>query len=281
MKDIDCSEVTQTVARLCQEANFDLGEDVLDVLRRARESEESPLGRQVLEQILENANIAKSERIPLCQDCGTTVVFLEVGQDVHFTGGGLYAAVEEGVRQGYSQGYLRKSIVSQPFSARVNTKDNTPSIIHVEMVAGDNLHITVMPKGGGSENMNRLAMLKPAEGRQGVIDFVVKAVEEAGSNPCPPVIVGVGIGGTADKAMILAKKAPLRKVGEPNADPEIAELEREILERINSLGIGPEGFGGRTTALAVHAEVFPTHIASLPVAVNLQCHSARYKEAVL
>ena len=281
MKDIDCSEVTQTVARLCQEANFDLGEDVLDVLRRARESEESPLGRQVLEQILENANIAKSERIPLCQDCGTTVVFLEVGQDVHFTGGGLYAAVEEGVRQGYSQGYLRKSIVSQPFSARVNTKDNTPSIIHVEMVAGDNLHITVMPKGGGSENMNRLAMLKPAEGRRGVIDFVVKAVEEAGSNPCPPVIVGVGIGGTADKAMILAKKAPLRKVGEPNADPEIAELEREILERINSLGIGPEGFGGRTTALAVHAEVFPTHIASLPVAVNLQCHSARHKEAVL
>lgn len=281
MKDIDCSEVTETVARLCQEANFDLGEDVLDVLRRARESEESPLGRQVLEQILENANIAKSERIPLCQDCGTTVVFLEVGQDAHISGGDLYAAVEEGVRQGYSQGYLRKSIVSQPFSARVNTKDNTPSIIHVEMVAGDNLHITVMPKGGGSENMNRLAMLKPAEGRRGVIDFVVKAVEEAGSNPCPPVIVGVGIGGTADKAMILAKKAPLRKVGEPNADPEIAELEREILERINSLGIGPEGFGGRTTALAVHAEVFPTHIASLPVAVNLQCHSARYKEAVL
>ena len=281
MREISSKKVTETVARLCQEANFDLGEDVLDVLRRARESEESPLGRQVLEQILENANIAKSERIPLCQDCGTTVVFLKVGQDAHISGGDLYAAVEEGVRQGYSQGYLRKSIVSQPFSARVNTKDNTPSIIHVEMVAGDNLHITVMPKGGGSENMNRLAMLKPAEGRRGVIDFVVKAVEEAGSNPCPPVIVGVGIGGTADKAMILAKKAPLRKVGEPNADPEIAELEREILERINSLGIGPEGFGGRTTALAVHAEVFPTHIASLPVAVNLQCHSARYKEAVL
>jgi len=281
MREISSKKVTETVARLCQAANFDLGEDVLDVLRRARASEESPLGRQVLEQILENANIAKSERIPLCQDCGTTVVFLEVGQDAHISGGDLYAAVEEGVRQGYSQGYLRKSIVSQPFSARVNTKDNTPSIIHMEMVAGDNLRITVMPKGGGSENMNRLAMLKPAEGRQGVIDFVVKAVEEAGSNPCPPVIVGVGIGGTADKAMILAKKAPLRKVGEPNADPEIAELEREILERVNSLGIGPEGFGGRTTALAVHAEVFPTHIASLPVAVNLQCHSARHKEAVL
>ena len=281
MREIGSKKVTETVARLCQEANFDLGDDVLKSLREARDKEESALGRQVLEQILENANIAKSERIPLCQDCGTTVVFLEVGQDAHISGGDLYAAVEEGVRQGYSQGYLRKSIVRQPFSARVNTKDNTPSIIHVEMVAGDNLHITVMPKGGGSENMNRLAMLKPAEGRQGVIDFIVKAVEEAGSNPCPPVIVSVGIGGTADKAMILAKKALLRKVGEPNADPEIAELEREILERVNSLGIGPEGFGGRTTALAVHAEVFPTHIASLPVAVNLQCHSARYKEAVL
>ncbi|TET37992.1 MAG: fumarate hydratase [Dehalococcoidia bacterium] len=281
MREISSKKVTETVARLCQEANFVLGDDVLDVLRRARESEESPLGRQVLEQILENARIAKEEKIPLCQDCGTTVVFLEVGQDAHITGGDLYAAVEEGVRQGYSQGYLRKSIVSQPFSARVNTKDNTPSIIHVEMVVGDSLHITVMPKGGGSENMSRLAMLKPAEGRRGVIDSVVKAVEEAGSNPCPPVIVGVGIGGTADKAMILAKKALLRKVREPNPDPEIAELEREILERVNSLGIGPEGFGGRTTALAVHAEVFPTHIASLPVAVNLQCHSARYKEARL
>ncbi|MFQ5924924.1 MAG: fumarate hydratase [Dehalococcoidia bacterium] len=281
IREISSKTVTETVARLCQEANFDLGDDVLKSLREARDKEESPLGRQVLEQILENANIAKSERIPLCQDCGTTVVFLEVGQDVHLTGGDLYAAVEEGVRQGYAQGYLRKSIVSQPFSARVNTKDNTPAIIHVEMVAGDSLRITVMPKGGGSENMNRLAMLKPAQGRRGVIDFVVKAVEEAGSNPCPPVIVGVGIGGTADKAMILAKKAFLRKVGEPNADPEMAELEREILERVNGLGIGPEGFGGRTTALAVHAEVFPTHIASLPVAVNLQCHSARYKEAVL
>lgn len=281
MREISSKKVTETVARLCQEANFVLGDDVLDVLRRARESEESPLGRQVLDQILENARIAKEEKIPLCQDCGTTVVFLEVGQDAHISGSDLCAAVEEGVRQGYSQGYLRKSIVSQPFSARVNTKDNTPSIIHVEMVVGDSLHITVMPKGGGSENMSRLAMLKPAEGRRGVIDSVVKAVEEAGSNPCPPVIVGVGIGGTADKAMILAKKALLRKVREPNPDPEMAELEREILERVNSLGIGPEGFGGRTTALAVHAEVFPTHIASLPVAVNLQCHSARYKEAVL
>lgn len=281
MRDIDSIRVTETVARLCQEANFDLGNDVLDSLKRARDREESPLGCQVLDQILENAKIAQEEKTPLCQDCGTTVVFLEVGQDVHIVGGDLYAAVEEGVRQGYSQGYLRKSIVGQPFSSRANTRDNTPAIIHMEMVSGDRLHITVMPKGGGSENMSRLAMLKPAEGRQGVIEFAIRAVEEAGSNPCPPVIVGVGVGGTADKAMTLAKKALLRQVGEPNADPEVAELEREILERVNDLGIGPEGFGGRTTALAVHAEVFPTHIASLPVAVNLQCHSARHKEALL
>lgn len=281
MRNIEGSKITETVARLFQEANFDLGEDVLDSLKRARDKEESPLGRQVLEQILENASIARGERIPICQDCGTAVVFLELGQDAHIVGGDLYQAVEEGVRQGYSQGYLRKSIVMQPFSARVNTRDNTPAVIHLEMVKGDGLHITVMPKGGGSENMSRLTVLKPAEGRQGVIDYVVTAVDEAGSNPCPPVIVGVGVGGTADKAVILAKKALLRRVGEPNPDPEVAELERDILDRVNSLGIGPQGFGGRTTALAVHAEVFPTHIASLPVAVNLQCHAARHKEARL
>jgi len=281
MREISGTDIANTMARLCQEANFDLGADVLDSLKRARDKEESPLGRQVLDQILENDSIATNENIPICQDCGTAVVFLEVGQDAHIIGGDLYTAVEEGVRQGYKEGYLRKSIVGQPFSARVNTKDNTPAVIHLDMVPGNRLKITVMPKGGGSENMSRLAMLTPAKGRQGVIDFVVNSVAEAGSNPCPPVIVGVGIGGTADKAMILAKKALLRRVGEPNPDPEIAELEREILERVNSLGIGPQGFGGRTTALAVHAEVFPTHIAMLPVAVNLQCHAARHKEAVL
>ena len=281
MKEIDSKKVTETVARLFQEANFFLGDDVLDALKQAREREESPLGRQVLDQLLENATIAAKERIPICQDCGFAVVYLELGQDVHIVGGDLYAAVEEGVRQGYNEGYLRKSIVRQPYSARVNTRDNTPAVIHTEVVPGDNLHVTVMPKGGGSENMSRLAMLKPAEGLQGVIDFVVRAVDEAGSNPCPPVIVGVGIGGTADKAMILAKKALLRHVGEPNPDPEVAELEKEILERVNSTGIGPQGFGGRTTALAVHAEVFPSHIASLPAAVNLQCHAARHKEATL
>ena len=281
MREIAADDVTETVARLCQEADFDIPEDVLDALKKYRDAEESPLGRQVLDQILENDSIAANEKIPICQDCGTAVVFLELGQDVHITGGELNIAVEKGVRQGYEAGYLRKSIVSQPFSARVNTKDNTPAIIHLEMVRGDRLKITVMPKGGGSENMSRLAMLTPAMGRKGVIDFVVKSVDEAGSNPCPPVIVGVGIGGTADKATILAKKALLRRVGEPNPDPEMAELEREILERVNGLGIGPQGFGGRTTALAVHAEVFPTHIAMMPVAVNLNCHAARHKEAIL
>lgn len=281
MREIAADDVTETVARLCQEADFDIPEDVLDALKKYRDAEESPLGRQVLDQILENDSIATNEKIPICQDCGTAVVFLELGQDVHITGGELNIAVEEGVRQGYEAGYLRKSIVSQPFSARVNTKDNTPAIIHLEMVRGDRLKITVMPKGGGSENMSRLAMLTPAMGRKGVIDFVVKSVDEAGSNPCPPVIVGVGIGGTADKATILAKKALLRRVGEPNPDPEMADLEREILERVNGLGIGPQGFGGRTTALAVHAEVFPTHIAMMPVAVNLNCHASRHKEAIL
>jgi fumarate hydratase subunit alpha len=281
MREISVTDIANTVARLCQEANFDLGADVLDSLKQARGKEESPLGQQVLDQILENDSIATNERIPICQDCGTAVVFLEVGQDAHIIGGDLYTAVQEGVRQGYKEGYLRKSIVGQPFSARVNTKDNTPAMIHLDMVPGNRLKITVMPKGGGSENMSRLHMLTPAKGRQGVIDFVVNSVAEAGSNPCPPLIVGVGIGGMADKAMILAKKALLRRVGEPNPDPEVAELEREILERVNNLGIGPEGFGGRTTALAVHAEAFPTHIAMLPVAVNLQCHAARHKEAVL
>ena len=281
MREIDAKKVTETVARLFQEANFFLGDDVLNSLKQAVEEEESPLGRQVLEQILENADIAAKEHIPICQDCGFAVVYLELGQDVHIVGGDLYAAVEEGVRQAYSEGYLRKSIVRQPFSARVNTKDNTPAVIHTDIVPGDKLNITVLPKGGGSENMSRLAMLKPSEGRQGVIDFVVRAVDEAGSNPCPPVIVGVGIGGTSDQAMILAKKALLRQVGEPNSDPEVAELEKELLERVNNTGVGPQGFGGRTTALAVHAEVFPAHIASLPAAVNLQCHAARHKEAIL
>jgi fumarate hydratase subunit alpha len=281
MREIKAKEITKTVSTLCQQANFQLGEDVLTALKQALKTEESPLGREVLSQLIENAKIAKDERIALCQDCGTAVVFLEIGQDVHITGGDLYAAVEEGVRRGYDEGCLRKAMVKQPFSARINTRDNTPAVIHAEIVPGDRLKITVMPKGGGAENMSRLAMLLPNHGSQGIIEMVVRVVDEAGGNACPPLIIGVGVGGTADKAMLLAKKALLRTVAEPSPDPEVARLEKDILARVNELGIGPMGFGGSTTALAVHAEVMPTHIVSLPVAVNLQCHSARHKEAVL
>ena len=281
MRDIEAREITKTVSRLFQEACYKLPDDVLAALRQARGSEESSVGREVLDRILENAELSVKEEIPLCQDTGTAVVFLELGQEAHIVGGDLYAAVNEGVRQAYKEGYLRKSMVRQPFSARVNTNDNTPAIIYTDIVPGDKLKVIAIPKGGGAENMTRLAMLTPSRGRQGVIDFVVNAVDEAGSNPCPPVIVGVGIGGTAEKTMLLAKKALIRKVGEPSPDAETAELEKEILERVNKLGIGPMGYGGRITALAVHVEVFPAHIASMPVAVNLQCHSARHKEAIL
>ena len=281
MKEIHVSQITETVARLCQDATSILPEDVVAALRRAESTEESPLAKQVLMEILDNAELARQEMLPLCQDTGTAVVFAELGQDVHIVGGDLYSAVNEGVRRGYGEGYLRKSMVARPFSNRINTKDNTPAIIYTDIVPGERLKITVMPKGGGSENMTRLGMLAPARGREGVIELVVKTVDEAGSNPCPPVIVGVGIGGTAERAMLLAKKSLLRRLGEPSPDPEIAELEREILHRVNNLGIGPMGYGGRVTALAVHIEAFPAHIASLPVAVNLQCHSARHKEAIL
>ncbi len=281
MKEIEASAITQAIAKLCQEANFTLGEDVLSALKQAHRTEQSPLGRETLNQIIENARIAREERLPLCQDCGTAVVFLEIGQDVHISDGDLYKAVEEGVRRGYHQGYLRKAMVSQPFSDRINTKDNTPAVIHSEIVHGDRLKIMVMPKGGGAENMSRMAMLLPNQGKKGIIDLVLKTVDEAGGNPCPPLIIGLGVGGTGEKAMLMAKKALLRRVGEPNPDPEIAQLEKEVLVRVNALGVGPMGFGGTTTALAVHAEVMPTHITSLPVAVNLQCHSARHKEIIL
>jgi len=281
MRDIDCKQITETISNLFQEACVYLPKDVLTILKQAREKEESPVAKDVLDKMLENTEISSKEKIPLCQDTGAAVVLLELGQEVHITGGDLYTAINEGVRQGYEKGYLRKSMVRQPFSARVNTKDNTPAIIHSDIVPGDKLKISVMPKGGGSENCSRLTVLSPAKGRQGIIDFVVNLVDESGSNPCPPVIIGLGIGGTTDKTMTLAKKALLRKVGEPNSDLEVAELEREILQRVNNLGIGPMGYGGRTTALAVHAEVFPAHIASLPVAVNMQCWCARHKEAIL
>jgi len=281
LRTIETKEIVEAVSRLSQEANFFLPEDVLDALKQVCIAEISPIGRQTLNQIIENAILAKEEQIAICQDCGTIVIYLEVGQDVHISGGDLYAAINEGVRQGYANGYLRKSMVRQPFSSRINTRDNTPAIIHTDIVPGDRLKIIVMPKGGGSENMSRLFMLAPSDGRKGIIDAVIRAVDEAGSNPCPPVIVGVGIGGTAEKAMGLAKQALLRNIGEPNPDAEVNALEKELLKRVNALGIGPQGFGGKITALAVHIETFPTHIASMPLAVNLQCHVARHKEIVL
>jgi fumarate hydratase subunit alpha len=281
MRDIQAADVTKTVARLCIEANYDLPEDALTALRKAYAEEESPEGREALRQILKNDEIAATERMAMCQDCGLAVVFVEVGQDAHVVGGDLTVAIEEGVRQGYKDGYLRKSVVRQPFTARVNTKDNTPAIIHFAVVPGDHLKLTVAPKGAGSENMSALRMPPPAEGRAGVIKWIVEVVDKAGSNPCPPIIVGVGIGGTFEKAALLAKHSLLRKVGEPSPDPDNAALEKELLERVNKLGIGPQGFGGRITALAVHVESFPAHIATMAVAVNIQCHAARHKEAVL
>lgn len=281
MREIGAEDITRTTANLFEHSCHYLPQDVLAALKQAREKEESEVARAVLNKILENAEIAAKQQIPLCQDTGAAVVMLELGQEIHISGGNLYTAINEGVRQGYANGYLRKSIVRQPFSERINTKDNTPAMIYTDIVAGDKLRITVLPKGGGSENMSRLTVLAPAQGRQGIIDFVVNRVDEAGSNPCPPVIVGVGIGGTTEKTMMLAKRALLRKIGEPNRDVEIAELEKDILKQVNNLGIGAMGYGGTITALAVHIEAFPCHIASLPIAVNLQCWCARHEQAAL
>ncbi len=281
MRLINASEITKAVAELFKQANYTLGDDVLAALKKARLEEKSPAGREALDTILENARIAADEKIPLCQDCGTAVVFLEIGQEVLIVKGDLYAAVNEGVRRAYKKGYLRKSMVERPFSDRKNTGDNTPAIIHTDIVPGNKLKIIALPKGAGAENMAKLGMLLPAAGKKGVTDFVVNAVNEAWSSPCPPIIVGVGIGGTAEKAMFMAKHALIRRVGQPSHDKETASLEKEILHKINKLGIGPMGYGGRITALAVHVESFPAHIGSLPVAVNLQCHSARHRELVL
>jgi fumarate hydratase subunit alpha len=281
MKEIQAGDITNTIARLFEHSCHYLPPDVITALKQAKDKEKSQVCRDVMDRILENVEIAGKEQIPLCQDTGAAVVMLELGQEVHVTKGDLYTAVNEGVRQGYDKGYLRKSIVSQPCFARVNTTDNTPAIIHTDIVPGDRLKINVLPKGGGSENCSRLTVLTPANGRQGVVDFVVSLVDEVGSNPCPPVIIGVGIGGTTDKAMFIAKKALFRKVGEPSPDPEVADLEKEILGKVNNLGIGAMGYGGTVTALAVHVETFPCHIASMPVAVNMQCWCARHAEAVL
>jgi len=281
MKEIQAGDITNTVARLFEHSCHYLPPDVIAALKQAKKKEKSQVCRDVLDRILENVEIAGKEQIPLCQDTGAAVVMLELGQEVHITKGDLYTAINEGVRQEYDKGYLRKSIVGQPCFARVNTRDNTPAMIHTDIVPGDRLKISVLPKGGGSENCSRLTVLTPANGRQGVVDFVVNLVDEFGSNPCPPVIIGVGIGGTTDKAMFIAKKALFRKVGEPSPDPEVADLEKEILGKVNNLGIGAMGYGGTVTALAVHVETFPCHIASMPVAVNMQCWCARHAEAVL
>lgn len=280
MRDIQTQDITAAVAKLCTEANYSLGEDLLAAVRKAQAAETSPVGKEILGQILENAEIGRSQCEPTCQDTGVSVVFVELGQDVHVAGGALRAAIDEGVRRGYEEGYLRKSIVCHPLD-RVNTRDNTPAIVHVDVVEGDGLKFTLMAKGGGCENMSRTAMLSPAQGREGVIDFVVNAVSEAGANPCPPVVLGVGLGGSFDKAALLAKRALLRPVGQPAAEPADAELEAEMLEQVNALGIGPQGLGGRTTALAVHVESHPCHIASLPAAVNFDCHAHRHKSVVL
>ena len=282
IRTVDVTLLRDAVADLCQRANYELGEDVQRALQASQGREENPLAGRVLETIILNAKIANEERQPMCQDTGTAVVFIRLGQDVHLVGGDLAAAINEGVRRGYQAGYLRKSIVGDPLFTRKNTGDNTPAVLHVELIPGDQVQITVMAKGGGAENMSRLQMLTPADGSAGVRAFVLETVQQAGPNACPPVIVGVGVGGTFDLAPTLAKHALLRPVGQPNADAQLAAFEQELLAAINDLGIGPHGFGGRTTALAVHVETYPTHIASLPVAVNLQCGpAARHRSITL
>ena len=281
VRDLDVRAVTEAVKTMCVTANYDLPQDVYDALVRAREAEESPVGREVLGQLVENADIAAADRVPICQDTGFAVVFAEVGQDVHLVGGHFDDAVNEGVRRGYGDGYLRKSVAEEPAHARRNTKDNTPAILHTSIVPGDKVRLTLMAKGGGAENMSSLNMLKPSQGWAGMVDAVVETVSKAGSNPCPPVIIGVGIGGTIDVVTVLAKKALLRDVGSTHADPRIASMEAELLDKINALGIGPQGLGGSTTALAVFIEEMPCHIASMPMAVNVQCHAQRHKTVEL
>ncbi|HHU77745.1 MAG TPA: fumarate hydratase [Clostridiales bacterium] len=279
MREINISAITETVAELCIQACYNLSDDVIKLIEAAREREESPFGARILEQLLENIDASRRTQLPLCQDTGMAVVFLQIGQDVRITGGSLEEAVNEGVRLGYRKGYMRKSVLD-PLS-RINTGDNTPAVLHLEMVEGEQLKIIVAPKGFGSENMSRLAMLKPSDGEDGIRSFVLDTVVNAGANPCPPIILGIGIGGTMEKAAYLSKKALLREAGKPNPDPKTAALEQELLQAINDTGIGPQGLGGKTTALAVHIDTYPTHLAGLPVAVNIQCHSARHAKAVL
>ena len=280
MRDVNVSEITKNIKEMCIEANHFLSEDMKKVFKNAVDSEESPLGKQVLNQLNENLSIAASDMIPICQDTGMAVIFINVGQEVHFTGGDITDAINEGVREGYVEGYLRKSVVSDPH-IRENTKDNTPAVIHYSIVPGDKVEITVAPKGFGSENMSRVFMLKPADGIEGVKNAILTAVKDAGPNACPPMVVGVGIGGTFEKCAILAKKALTRNLEEKSDIEYVRNLESEMLEKINKLGIGPGGLGGTQTALAVNIETYPTHIAGLPVAVNICCHVNRHVKRVL
>ena len=280
MKTINVNEIIKTVKELSIEANYYLPDDIKEAIEKAEKNEKWPIANNILNKILENSQIASAEKMPICQDTGMACVFIDIGQDVHITGGSLEEAINEGVRQGYAEGFLRKSVVKDPLH-RVNTNDNTPALIYYNMVPGDKVKITVAPKGFGSENMSRIAMLKPSDGLEGVKNFVLETVRMAGPNPCPPIVIGIGIGGSFDKAAYLAKKALIRPVNENNTDEFYGNLEKELLEEVNKIGIGPQGFGGKTTALALNIETYPTHIAGLPVAVNINCHATRHKERVL
>jgi len=281
VRELDVSEITAAVKRLCMEANYNLPADVYAALKRGREAEVSPVGRAVFDQLIENADIARADRVPICQDTGFAVFFVNLGQDVHLVGGDFEAAMNEGVRQGYGEGYLRKSIAAEPAHARRNTGDNTPAIVHTQIVPGDKVEIAMMAKGGGAENTSTLNMLKPSQGWPGIVDAVLDTVSKAGPNPCPPIILGIGIGGTVDKVTQLAKRALLREVGSVHPDPRIAAMEAELLEKVNTLGIGPQGLGGTQTCLAVFIEEMPAHIASMPMAVNVQCHAQRHLSVTL
>ncbi len=281
MREIEASQIKQTIYELILKASYEIGDDIYACVENCAKCEESPSGRAVLEQLKENYDIAKRERVAICQDTGMCVVFIDIGQDVHITGGDFTETVNSAVRLAYSEGYLRKSVVRDPLYERVNTKDNTPAIIHTRIVPGDKIDIMVTPKGFGSENMSAIKMLVPADGEKGVIDFVVETIKKAGPNPCPPIIVGVGIGGTMEMASIMAKRMTARAIDTVNPDPRYQRLEEILLKRINNLGIGPAGIGGRTTALKVNIETYPTHIAGMPVAINVVCHAARHAHAVI
>ena len=280
MREIQASMITDTIERLCIEANQVLPDDIKKSIQTCRSCEDGQIASGILDNIIENYEIAENEQVPICQDTGMACVFLEIGQDVHITGGDLSEAVDEGVRRGYTNGYLRKSVVKDPVR-RGNTGDNTPAMLYTEIVPGENIKITVGPKGFGSENMSAIRMFKPSAGIEGIKDFILETVETAGPNPCPPMVIGVGIGGTFDKAALLAKKALMRPVDSENEDPYYADLEKEMLEKINQLGIGPQGFGGRTTALGLNIETMPTHIAGMPCAINISCHVTRHKTEVI